>query len=143
MLSRTPTKVVFQRVPSLWVNKIEILSAKRGPDILQRYTRDLPLRSAKLEINRIFKKCFRDAATSAGWISWRVLIRSNCVSDCPRAAAVAEFRLLTGHDCLCALLFRFNLTDSPFCVLFASGQVMDAVHLDVCSTFKNLECIMK
>ncbi|GFW77171.1 HTH_Tnp_Tc3_2 domain-containing protein [Trichonephila clavipes] len=48
----------------------------------------------------------------------------------PRAAAVTEIRLLTGHDRLCAHLYRFNLTDSPFCVLCASGQVMDASRLD-------------
>ncbi|GFX13163.1 uncharacterized protein TNCV_2989271 [Trichonephila clavipes] len=91
-----------------------------------------------LNQNRIFKKCFRDAATTtAKNKSWRVLIKPKCVSDFPRAAAVAEFRLLSGHDCLCAQLYRFNLTHSPFCVLCASGQVMDAGHLDVCSAFKS------
>ncbi|GFW37908.1 uncharacterized protein TNCV_4631101 [Trichonephila clavipes] len=92
------------------------LLAKRGTDILQRSTRDLPLHSEILEINRIFKNCFLYAATCAAKNkSWRVLIKPNCVSDSPRAAA--EFRLLTGQDCLCAHLYRFNLTDSPFCVL--------------------------
>ncbi|GFV91402.1 hypothetical protein TNCV_899191 [Trichonephila clavipes] len=74
-----------------------VLLAKRGSDILQRSSRDVPLHSAKLEINRIFKKCFRGAATSAAKNkSWRVLIKPNCVSDSSRAAAaVAVFRLLT------------------------------------------------
>ncbi|GFW82850.1 uncharacterized protein TNCV_3494201 [Trichonephila clavipes] len=76
-------------------------------------------------------------------IQWRVLIKPNCVSDSPRAAAVAEFRLLTGHDCLCAHLYHFNLTDSPFCVLWASGQVMNASHLDVRSALKSLDCSAK
>ncbi|GFX58788.1 hypothetical protein TNCV_804921 [Trichonephila clavipes] len=58
------------------------------------------------------------------------------VSDSPRAAALAEFRLLKRHDCLCAHLYRFNLADSPFCVLRASGPVMDVSHLDVCSALK-------
>ncbi|GFU68681.1 uncharacterized protein TNCV_308961 [Trichonephila clavipes] len=93
-------------------------------DILKRSAKDLPLPSAI--------KCFRDAATSAAKNkSWRVLMKSNCVSDPLRAAAVAELRLLTGHDCLCAHLYRFNLTDSLFCVLCASAQVMDASYSDV------------
>ncbi|GFX78610.1 uncharacterized protein TNCV_30501 [Trichonephila clavipes] len=93
------------------------LSVKRSTDILQRSTR-VPLHSAKLEINKIFKKCFQDAATSvAKNKSWRRLTKPNCVSDSPRAAVVVEFRLLTGHDHLCAHLYRFNLTDFSFCVL--------------------------
>ncbi|GFV70383.1 hypothetical protein TNCV_4798021 [Trichonephila clavipes] len=70
---------------------------------------------------QIFKKCFRDAATSAAKNkTGRVLIKSNYASDSPCAAAVAEFRLLTGHDCLCAHLYRFNLTDSPFVFFWIS-----------------------
>ncbi|GFW51652.1 uncharacterized protein TNCV_4213281 [Trichonephila clavipes] len=80
----------------------------------QRSTRDLPLHSAKFEINRIYKKGFRDAARNK---SWRVLLKPNCVSN-SHHAAVAEFRLLTRHDCLCAHLYRFNLADSLLC---ASG----------------------
>ncbi|GFY07738.1 hypothetical protein TNCV_4133351 [Trichonephila clavipes] len=103
LLSRIPTKVVFQSVLShcgFWRNKMADLSAKRGRDILQRSTGDLPLYSTKLEINS-FKNCFQDAATSAAKNkSGRVLIKPNCVSDSPRAAAVDEFRLLTGHDYL-------------------------------------------
>ncbi|GFW89966.1 uncharacterized protein TNCV_3741521 [Trichonephila clavipes] len=92
----------------------------------------------------IYKNCFRDAAVSAAKNkSWRVLIKPNCVSDSPRAAAVAEFKLLTGHGCFWAHLYRFNLTDSPFYVLLASGQVMDASYLDVCSTLKSLNCIVE
>ncbi|GFV92780.1 hypothetical protein TNCV_1376301 [Trichonephila clavipes] len=58
-------KVVFQWVPShcgLWGNEMADLLAKSGMDILQISTRDLPLNSAKLEINRIYKimlsKCY-------------------------------------------------------------------------------------
>ncbi|GFU46635.1 uncharacterized protein LOC103521360 [Trichonephila clavipes] len=69
LLSRIPTKVLFQWVPSrcdLWGNEMVDLLAKRCIDILQRSTRNLPLHSAKLEINRIYKKkCCRDAAASA------------------------------------------------------------------------------
>ncbi|GFY11355.1 uncharacterized protein TNCV_4473381 [Trichonephila clavipes] len=126
LMRSIPTRVVFQRVPShygFWGNEMKDLFAKRGTDIHQRSTTELALHSTKLEINRIYKNCFRDAATIAAKNkSWRVLIKPNCVSDSPRAAAVAEFILLAGHDCLCVHLYRFNLTDSPFCVLCASGQ---------------------
>ncbi|GFX28262.1 uncharacterized protein TNCV_2772611 [Trichonephila clavipes] len=72
------------------------------------FEKDLPFHSAKVEINGIVKKCFRNVTTNAAKNkSWRVLIKLNCVSDSSRAAAVTEFRLLTGHDCLCAHLFRF------------------------------------
>ncbi|GFU84698.1 uncharacterized protein TNCV_2126391 [Trichonephila clavipes] len=82
------------------------------------------------------EKSLKDAATRAAKnISWRVLMKPNFVSESLRAAA--EFRLLPGHDCLCAHLFRFNLADSPFCALCASGKVMDASHPDVCSAFKS------
>ncbi|GFT87011.1 hypothetical protein TNCV_1257971 [Trichonephila clavipes] len=57
------------------------------------------------------KKGFREADTRAAENkSWRVLIKPNCVSDSLRAAAVAEFRFLTGHDCLCAHLYC-NIVD--------------------------------
>ncbi|GFV30293.1 uncharacterized protein TNCV_97681 [Trichonephila clavipes] len=120
------------------------LIGKRGNEILQRSFRGLPLHSTKLEINRICQKCFQDEAASAAKNkSWSVLVKPNSVSDSPRAAAVTEFGLLIGHDCLCSHLYRFNPTDSPFCVLCASGQVMNSAHLDVCSALKNLDCIEK
>ncbi|GFT28966.1 uncharacterized protein TNCV_3586331 [Trichonephila clavipes] len=65
------------------------------------------------------------------------------IPSSPRAAAVAKFRLLTGHDCLCAHLFRFNLVTSPICVLCDTGQDMTATHLDECSALNDLNCIVK
>ncbi|GFV88775.1 uncharacterized protein TNCV_3355271 [Trichonephila clavipes] len=64
------------------------------------------------------------------------------IPSSPRAAAVAKFRLLTGHDCLCAHLFRFNLVNSPICVLCDTGQDMTAAHLDECSALNDLNCIV-
>ncbi|GFW58390.1 RNase H domain-containing protein [Trichonephila clavipes] len=69
LLSRIPTKVVFQWEPShcgLWGNEMADLLAKRRMDILQRSTRDLPLHLAKLEIHRIYKKCFQDVWSCLG-----------------------------------------------------------------------------
>ncbi|GFT39348.1 hypothetical protein TNCV_2422561 [Trichonephila clavipes] len=41
-----------------------------------------------------------------------------CVSVSLHAAAVVEFRLLTGHDSLYTHLSCFNLTDSSFCLVY-------------------------
>ncbi|GFU77933.1 transposable element Tc1 transposase [Trichonephila clavipes] len=75
---------------------------------------------------------------------WSTLCKkSHGIPSSPRAAAVAKFRLLTGHDCLCAHLFRFNLVTSPICVLCDTGQDMTAAHLDECSALNDLNCIVK
>ncbi|GFU62981.1 uncharacterized protein TNCV_28951 [Trichonephila clavipes] len=75
---------------------------------------------------------------------WSTLCKkSHGIPISPRAAAVAKFRLLTGHDCLCAHLFRFNLVTSPICVLCDTGQDMTAAHLDECSALNDLNCIVK
>ncbi|GFT60139.1 hypothetical protein TNCV_4687051 [Trichonephila clavipes] len=82
-------------------NEMENLLAERGTDIIQISARDLPLLLENLKINRIYKKCFRNIAISdATNKSWRVLLKPNCVSDSPRATAVAELRLLTEYGSL-------------------------------------------
>ncbi|GFT27978.1 uncharacterized protein TNCV_643911 [Trichonephila clavipes] len=70
-------------------------------------------------------------------------MKSHGIPSSPRAAAVAKFRLLTGHDCLCAHLFHFNLVTSPICVLCDTGQDMTAAHLDECSALNDINCIVK
>ncbi|GFS89161.1 centrosome-associated protein 350 [Trichonephila clavipes] len=72
---------------------------------------------------------------------WSTLCKKSHGIPSPCAAAVAKFRLLTGHDCLCAHLFRFNLVTSPICVLCDTGQDMTAAHLDECSALNDLNCI--
>ncbi|GFW20225.1 uncharacterized protein TNCV_1855491 [Trichonephila clavipes] len=75
---------------------------------------------------------------------WSTLCKkSHGIPSSPRAAAVAKLRLLTGHDCLCAHLFRFNLVTSPICVLCDTGQDMTAAHLDECSALNDLNCVVK
>ncbi|GFW41535.1 uncharacterized protein TNCV_4034521 [Trichonephila clavipes] len=107
--------------------------------------RILTLHSAKLEIKRIFRESFRlTASRVARDKPWSTLCKkSHGIPSSPRAAAVAKFRLLTGHDCLCAHLFRFNLVTSPICVLCDTGQDMTAAHLDECSALKDLNSIVK
>ncbi|GFW61078.1 retrovirus-related Pol polyprotein from transposon opus [Trichonephila clavipes] len=138
----------IDQVPShcgLWGNERADFLAKKGTGILQNFRRDLTLHSAKLEIKRIFRESFRlTASRVAGDKPWSTLRKkSHGIPSSPRAAAAAKFRLLTGHDCLCAHLFRFNLVTSPICVLCDTGQDMTAAHLDECSALNDLNCIVK
>ncbi|GFU78275.1 uncharacterized protein LOC103524116 [Trichonephila clavipes] len=129
----------------LWGNERADFLAKKGTGILQNFRRNLTLHSAKLEIKRIFRESFRlTASRVARDKPWSTLCKkSHGIPSSPRAAAVAKFRLLTGHDCLCAHLFRFNLVTSPICVLCDTGQDMTAAHLDECSSLNDLNCIVK
>ncbi|GFX34845.1 uncharacterized protein LOC103524116 [Trichonephila clavipes] len=148
LLGKIKGKIVFQWVPShcgLWGNERADFLAKKGTGILQNFRRDLTLHSAKLEIKRIFRESFRlTASRVARDKPWSTLCKkSHGIPISPRAAAVAKFRLLTGHDRLCAHLFRFNLVTSPICVLCDTGQDMTAAHLDECSALNDLNCIVK
>ncbi|GFX29288.1 uncharacterized protein LOC103524116 [Trichonephila clavipes] len=148
LLAKIKGKIVFQWVPShcgLWGNERADFLAKKGTGILQNFRRDLTLHSAKLEIKRIFRESFRlTASRVARDKPWSTLCKkSHGIPSSPCAAAVAKFRLLTGHDCLCAHLFRFNLVTSPICVLCDTGQDMTAAHLDECSALNDLNCIVK
>ncbi|GFT22943.1 uncharacterized protein LOC103524116 [Trichonephila clavipes] len=148
LLGKIKGKIVFQWVPphcGLWGNERADFLAKKGTGILQNFRRDLKLHSAKLEIKRIFRESFRlTASRVARDKSWSALCKkSHGIPSSPRAAAVAKFRLLTGDDCLCAHLFRFNLVTSPICVLCDTGQDMTAAHLDECSALNDLNCIVK
>ncbi|GFY22899.1 uncharacterized protein LOC103524116 [Trichonephila clavipes] len=124
----------------------ELLGKIKGKIVFQwNFRRDLTLHSAKLEIKRIFRESFRlTASLVARDKPWNTLCKkSHGIPSSPRAAAVAKFRLLTGHDCLCAHLFRFNLVTSPICILCDTGQDMTAAHLDECSALNDLNCIVK
>ncbi|GFX72618.1 uncharacterized protein LOC103524116 [Trichonephila clavipes] len=147
-LGKIKGKIVYQWVPShcgLWGNERADFLAKKGTGILQNFRRDLTFHSAKLEIKKIFRESFRlTASRVARDKPWSTLCKkSHGIPSSPRAAAVAKFRLLTGHDCLCAHLFRFNLVTSPICVLCDTGQDMTAAHLDECSALNDLNCIVK
>ncbi|GFW69458.1 uncharacterized protein LOC103524116 [Trichonephila clavipes] len=147
LLGKIKGKIVFQWVPShcgLWGNERADFLAKKGTGILQNFRRDLTLHSAKPEIKRIFRESFHlTASRVARDKPWSTLCKKSHGTPSSRAAAVAKFRLLTGHDCLCAHLFRFNLVTSPICVLCDTGQDMTAAHLDECSALNDLNCIVK
>ncbi|GFX49849.1 uncharacterized protein LOC103524116 [Trichonephila clavipes] len=124
---------------------LQQLAVRLPPIERANFRRDLTLQSAKLEIKRIFRESFRlTASLVARDKPWSTVCKkSHGIPSSPRAAAVAKFRLLTGHDCLCAHLFRFNLVTSPICVLCDTGQDMTAAHLDECSALNDLNCIVK
>ncbi|GFS50951.1 uncharacterized protein LOC103524116 [Trichonephila clavipes] len=148
LLGKIKGKIVFQWVPchcGLWGNERADFLAKKRTGILRNFRRDLTLHSAKLEIKRIFRESFRlTASRVARDKPWSTLCKKSYgIPSSPRAAAVAKFRLLTGHDCLCAHLFRFNLVTSPICVLCDTGQDMTAAHLDECSALNDLNCIVR
>ncbi|GFU70847.1 uncharacterized protein LOC103524116, partial [Trichonephila clavipes] len=107
------------------------------------FRRDLTHHSAKLEIKRIFRESFRRTASRVARDKpWSTLCKkSHGIPSSPRVAVVAKFRFLTGHDYLCAHLFRFNLVTSPICVLCDTGQDMTAAHLGECSALNDLNCI--
>ncbi|GFT28440.1 integrase catalytic domain-containing protein [Trichonephila clavipes] len=125
LMGKIKGKIVFQWVPShcgLWGNERADFLAKKGNG-----------ESFRLTASRVA----RDKP-------WSTLCKkSHGIPSSPRAAAVAKFRLLTGHDCLCDHLFRFNLVTSPICVLCDTGQDMTAAHLDECSALNDLNCIVK
>ncbi|GFU17317.1 hypothetical protein NPIL_486271 [Nephila pilipes] len=92
----------------------------------------------------MFKQPFhRVTSLVAANKSWSVLRGSYCVSDSPRATDMTIFRLSTGHDCLRTYLFRFNIINSPICVLCDYGHVINAAHLEERSSLNHLICIVK
>ncbi|GFY35426.1 uncharacterized protein TNCV_195191 [Trichonephila clavipes] len=127
------------------------MGGRREIKYLQRTNREL-LESGKLVSTIVLELSSPDQLNAYSIKSrrasrdkpWSTLCKkSHGIPSFPRAAAVAKFRLLTGHDCLCAHLFRFNLVTSPICVLCDTGQDMTAAHLDECSALNDLNCIVK
>ncbi|GFS47930.1 hypothetical protein TNCV_3598991 [Trichonephila clavipes] len=57
----------------------------------------------------------------------------------PSQAAVAHFKLLTGHGCLRSHLYRIGIANSPDCTLCDSGHPMTGEHLVVCPALISLD----
>ncbi|GFV42953.1 uncharacterized protein LOC103524116 [Trichonephila clavipes] len=122
LLGKIKGKIVFQWVPShcgLWGNGRADFG-KKGSGYPSELSKRPDTSFCQAEIERIFRESFRlTASRVARDKPWSTLCKkSHGIPSSPRAAAVAKFRLLTGHDCLCAHLFRFNLVTSlsAFCV---------------------------
>ncbi|GFY09102.1 uncharacterized protein TNCV_4662931 [Trichonephila clavipes] len=142
-------------LPSILPNLAAITERKQKSEVmcddgkcLRLFLPNVPLTESRgrLRFHEVFmRESFRlTASRVARDKPWSTLCKkSHGISSSPRAAAVAKFRLLTGHDCLCAHLFRFNLVTSPICVLCDTGQDKTAAHLDECSALNDLNCIVK
>ncbi|GFT31391.1 uncharacterized protein TNCV_608261 [Trichonephila clavipes] len=150
---RENTLEVVRYLPSLSINLMReefrldgyLPPCRKGIPFIHAGTRIHDLRHSSQRPSTVPKESFRlTASCVARDKPWSTLCKkSHGIPSSPRAAAVAKFRLLTGHDCLCAHLFRFNLVTSPICVLCDTGQDMTAAHLDECSALNDLDCIVK
>ena len=58
--------------------------------------------------------------------------------DYPRYHAVAAFRMMTKHDCLCVHLNRLKIVKSSACSLCRGYQVMTAEHLFQCTALREV-----
>ncbi|GFV54022.1 transposable element Tcb1 transposase [Trichonephila clavipes] len=65
------------------------------------------------------------------------------VLGAPGKAAVAHFRLLTGHDCQRSPLHRIGIANSPDCTLREFGQPMTSEHLVMCPVLISLNSIVE
>ncbi|KAI5720833.1 hypothetical protein M8J77_012264 [Diaphorina citri] len=108
--------------------------AKKGTSIPFSITPKLPYESAKRLIKSKFKikhnKRLRNEGQGKKW--QQILNNHDIIPNLPRKAAVAHFRLLTGHDCLAEHLHRFGLKTSPICSLCSLNSPMNSVHLNSC-----------
>uniref|UniRef100_A0A8D8WMZ3 Uncharacterized protein n=1 Tax=Cacopsylla melanoneura TaxID=428564 RepID=A0A8D8WMZ3_9HEMI len=97
--------------------------------------RNLPFDSIKrlvnLQSNQHHKKWIKNAGADKNWKE--IINNPDIIPELPRKAAVATFRLMTGHDCLAQHLNRIGCKDSPICPLCSDNALMNAEHLAVCS----------
>jgi hypothetical protein len=100
-------------------NEMADYLAKKGTKISQTSVCKLTFQSAKLKIKRgIQVELSEYYIIQSQHKSWDKIVENrNIVHDFPRGDAVASFRLITGHDCLVAHLYRLSLYPSPMCVL--------------------------
>ncbi|GFT13209.1 hypothetical protein TNCV_4076691 [Trichonephila clavipes] len=86
------------------------------------------------QLNAIALKTIDNRFPSIEWLH---------VPENPRKAAVAYFKLLTGHDSLRYHVYRIGIADSLDCTLCDSGRPMTAEHLEVCPVLKSLNSIVE
>ncbi|GIY89075.1 hypothetical protein CDAR_268611 [Caerostris darwini] len=132
--SREFLKKIVGKVAFQWYVQIVVFEAtkwwtfwqKKGVFFFKSLLKPV-LHYDKLEMI-IFRQSFRRVTSqAAGDEFWIEFCGLHYASDSPRAATVAMFRLMTGHDCLYAYLFRFNLSTSPNYALCDLERTMTAV----------------
>lgn len=120
-------------------NETADILAKKGTEIISTQTRNLPFQSAKRLIN------LRSNHQHKNWLKregagkkWKDLIdKPEIIPELPRKTAVANFRLMTGHDCLAQHLHRIGCKDTPICPLCNLQAIMNAEHLLICPGLSN------
>jgi hypothetical protein len=117
-------------------NEMADYLAKKGTKISQTSVCKLTFHSAKLKIKRGIQVDLSEYYTiQSQHKSWGKIVENrNIVPDFPRRDAVATSRLITGHDCLAAHLYRLSLCPSSMCVLCREeNSVMNQYHLLKCT----------
>ncbi|KAI5717804.1 hypothetical protein M8J77_011529 [Diaphorina citri] len=118
--------------------------AKKGTEISNTPMRTVPFHSVKRIIkhkyNQSHRKWIQEEAKNTKWKD--ILTTPNIIPELPRKAAVAKFRLLTGHDCLAQHLNRIGCRDTPTCPLCNQNENMNADHIAVCPNLTNNDNIV-
>jgi hypothetical protein len=95
---------------------------KNGTKSAKYLLRNLSFHLANLRINKISKLTFQDITKKPTYAENRMVENRNVIPAFPRADAVANFRLISSHDCLVAHLYRLSIYPSPMCVLCKEGN---------------------
>ncbi|KAI5754580.1 hypothetical protein M8J77_009716 [Diaphorina citri] len=129
--------LVLQWIPAhcdLAGNETADYLAKKGTKISSTSPQNIPYDSVKRLLRSTFKEKYDQWIKSEGeGKKWQPLVENpNIIPNLPRKAAVAHFRLLTGHDCLAQHLHKINIKDSPICPLCSLNAPMNSSHLNFC-----------
>ena len=119
--------------------------AKKGTNIVQKPTSNLPYNSVKQLIHHKFTTHYKaEQAKQAEGKKWGNLIeKPDIIPQRPCKTAVAAFRLHTGHDCLASHLYKIGMASSPICTLCDRGEEMNELHLKTCTALPQKDNIFQ
>jgi ribonuclease HI len=137
-------EVVLQWIPShcdIAGNKHADMLARMGAKLPQERRR-LSVQEVKLHVKEAVRERevnrWREESENKPWAQHLIkphikqTRKEAARTKIPRAAAVANFRLNTGHDLLGAHLHRFGIIDSDICNL-CNTDIQDRAHLFSCA----------